>query len=339
MPGQKSGTIRHTFTLLAILAALCLVQALLAGCSSAEAENQPTVTAVATPMPEATTIQPAEQSPLAAAAEAQAAAAQIAAAQTAAAQVEVMPPDAHPTSLVAPKLYTYRVVNIYPHDQGAFTQGLIVRDGQFLEGTGGEGDPTLRSTLRRTEIESGQTLQSHQLDEQYFGEGITEFDGKIYQLTWKTGVGFIYDAQSLAPTGQFQYGGEGWGITHDGQKLIVSDGTSVLQFWDPTTLQPTGGVYVSLFGLPMSQLNELEYFDGAVWANIWQTNLIMRIDPATGQVTGVVDLAGLLDYSPDDTQQPDVLNGIAYDEESGRLFVTGKLWPAVFEIELVEVKQ
>ena len=169
-----------------------------------------------------------------------------------------MPPDAHPTSLVAPKLYTYRVVNVYPHDQGAFTQGLIVRDGQFLEGTGQEG----QSTLRRVEIESGKVLENHKLEDQYFGEGITELNGKIYQLTWKNGVGLIYDAQSLAPAGQFQYGGEGWGITHDGQQLIVSDGTSVLQFWDPTTLQPTGGVYVSLFGLPITQINELEYFDG-----------------------------------------------------------------------------
>jgi glutaminyl-peptide cyclotransferase len=269
--------------------------------------------------------QAAEQSPLAAAAEVKATTTQVAA----------MPADAHPTSLVAPKLYTYRVVNVYPHDPGAFTQGLIVRNGQFLEGTGREGE----STLRRVEIESGKVLQSQELDEQYFGEGITELNGKVYQLTWQNGTGFIYDAQSLAPAGQFQYGGEGWGITHDGQRLIVSDGSSVLQFWDPATLQPTGGVYVSLFGLPMSQINELEYLEGEVYANIWQTDLIVRIDPSSGQVSGVVDLAGLLDYAPPAAQLPDVLNGIAYDEESGRLFVTGKLWPAVFEIELVELKQ
>jgi glutaminyl-peptide cyclotransferase len=325
MSGQKKGTIRHTLILLATVAILCSVPALLTGCSSPQAESQPTATAAIMPTLQVSATQAAEQSPLAAAAEVKAATTQVAA----------MPADAHPTSLVAPKFYTYRVVNVYPHDPGAFTQGLIVRNGQFLEGTGREGE----STLRRVEIESGKVLQSQELDEQYFGEGITELNGKVYQLTWQNGTGFIYDAQSLAPAGQFQYGGEGWGITHDGQRLIVSDGSSVLQFWDPATLQPTGGVYVSLFGLPMSQINELEYLEGEVYANIWQTDLIVRIDPSSGQVTGVVDLAGLLDYAPPAAQLPDVLNGIAYDEESGRLFVTGKLWPAVFEIELVELKQ
>ena len=246
-----------------------------------------------------------------------------------------MPPDAHPTSLVEPKLYTYRVVNVYPHDQDAFTQGLIVRDGKFLEGTGQEG----QSNLRRVEIETGKVLESHPLDAQYFGEGITELNGKVYQLTWKNGTGFIYDAATLAPQGQFQYNTEGWGITHDGQRLIVSDGSPTIQFWDPATLQQTGGVYVSLFGLPISQINELEYFDDAIWANIWQTNLVVRIDPKTGQVTGVVDFAGLLDYAPPGQKPTDVLNGIAYDEATGRIFVTGKWWPAVFEIELVEVTQ
>jgi glutamine cyclotransferase len=252
-----------------------------------------------------------------------------------------MPPDARPTTLVAPKLYTYRVVNVYPHDPNAFTQGLIVRNGEFLEGTGREG----QSTLRRVEIATGSVLQSQPLGDEFFGEGITEFGGKIYQLTWRNGVGFVYDADTLAPLGQFPYNTEGWGITDDGTQLIVSDGTSLLQFWDPSTLQPTGGVYVTLFGLPVPQINELEYIDGAVYANVWQTNLLLRIDPAGGQVTGVVDLGGLLDFAPppppspadQPVSQPDVLNGIAYDEATGRLFVTGKLWPAVFEIELVEV--
>jgi glutamine cyclotransferase/predicted small secreted protein len=256
-------------------------------------------------------------------------------AQSEAAAAAPLPPDAHQTQLVAPTLYTYRVRNIYPHDPTSFTQGLIVRDGQFLEGTGREG----QSRLRRVEIETGKVLQEQALGDEYFGEGITELDGKIYQLTWRSGAGFLYDAESFQETGQFSYAGEGWGITHDGEKLIVSDGSATLQFWDPATMQQTGGVYVSLLGLPLSQLNELEYIDGSVFANVWQTNLLVRIDPLTGNVTGVVDLGGLLDYAPPAEGQPDVLNGIAYDAETGRLFVTGKLWPSVFEIELLEVKK
>lgn len=302
MPGQKTDPVWRIL----IIAALLL---LLIGCSAPQAA-QPAAAAPASP----------EATPVAAA-------------------VATLPPDAHPTSLVAPKLYTYRVLDVYPHDPAAFTQGLIVRDGQFIEGTGLTG----QSTLRRVAIESGEVLKQHPLDAQYFGEGITELNGKIYQLTWQNGTGFIYNAATLAQEGQFTYGTEGWGITHDGERLIVSDGTSTLQFWDPATLQPIGGVTASLFGLPIANLNELEYIDGAVYANIWQTNLIMRIDPAGGQVTGVIDLAGLLDYAPAGTPeaagaQPDVLNGIAYDEAAGRLYVTGKRWPAVFAIQLLEVQ-
>ncbi len=261
-----------------------------------------------------------------------------AAATPTAAAPAALPADAHATTLVAPTLYTYRVRNTFPHDPTAFTQGLIVRDGQFLEGTGLEG----RSTLRRVEIETGRVLEDRPLAAEFFGEGITELNGKLYQLTWQNATGFVYDAATLQELSRFQYNTEGWGITHDGQRLIVSDGSANLQFWDPQTLQPLGSVAVSLFGLPISQINELEYVDGAVLANIWQTNLIMRIDPDSGQVTGVIDLTGLLDYAPARTStqtsaQPNVLNGIAYDEASGRLFVTGKLWPAVFEIELVAV--
>ena len=251
-----------------------------------------------------------------------------------------LPPDAYQTALVAPKLYTYRVLDIYPHDPTAFTQGLIVRDGEFLEGTGQEG----QSTLRRVAIESGAVLEQHALDAQYFGEGITELDGKIYQLTWRNATGFVYDAETLAQEAQFTYNTEGWGITHDGERLIVSDGSATLQFWDPATLQPVGGVVASLFGLPIANLNELEYINGEVFANIWQTNLIMRIDPASGNVTGVIDLTGLLANAPPAAEQtsgqiaaPDVLNGIAFDAATGRLYVTGKYWPAMFAIELLEV--
>jgi glutamine cyclotransferase len=289
-----------------LLARLLLALALLAGCSAPQA--------AAPPSPANT---PAANTPAAAA----------------------LPADAYQTALVAPKLYTYRVLDVYPHDPTAFTQGLIVRGSEFLEGTGQEG----QSTLRRVAIESGEVLAQHALDAQYFGEGITELDGKIYQLTWRNATGFVYDAETLAPQGQFSYNTEGWGITHDGERLIVSDGTSLLQFWDPETLQPVGGVAVSLFGLPIANINELEYIDGEIYANIWQTNLIMRIDPASGNVTGVIDLTGLLANAPASAAQtsgqiaaPDVLNGIAFDPATGRLYVTGKYWPAVFAIELLE---
>jgi glutamine cyclotransferase len=311
MPGQKQETNRRIWAAESAVAALLLLL-LLGGCASSAGGGEPASTVTASTAAAATAV-PTGEPPAA------------------------PPADAHPTLLTAPKLYTYRVVTVYPHDSTAFTQGLIVRNGEFLEGTGREGE----SALRRVEIATGAVLQDQPLADEYFGEGITELGGKIYQLTWRNGVGFVYDAATLAPLGQFSYGTEGWGITHDGAQLIVSDGTSLLQFWDPATLQPTGGVYVSLFGLPVPQINELEYIDGAVFANVWQTNLLMQIDPASGNVTGVVDLQGLLGYAPPQAAgaavQPDVLNGIAYDEATGRLFVTGKLWPAVFEIELVEV--
>lgn len=241
--------------------------------------------------------------------------------------------DAHGTQLVAPKLYTYRVVNTYPHDPAAFTEGLIYTDSVFYEGTGRNG----QSALSRIDPATGKVLQSQPLDSQYFGEGITMLGDKIYQLTWQSHVGFIYDKATLRQIGQFPYSTEGWGMTHDGKRLIVSDGTANIQFWDPVTLQPTGGILVTLFGLPVSQLNELEYINGEIFANIWQTNTILRINPADGQVTGVIDLTGLLNYAPPATTPVDVLNGIAYDQATGRLFVTGKLWPAIFEIQLVEV--
>lgn len=302
MAEQKTGTGAGTGSRLVICCGLLLVLALLAGCSAPAASVQPAQAPTPTPG---------------------------------------LPPDAHPTELVAPQLYTYRVLDAYPHDPAAFTQGLIVRNGEFIEGTGLKGE----STLRRVAIESGEVLQQHALGADYFGEGITELNGKIYQLTWQNQTGFLYDAETLAPSGQFPYSTEGWGITHDGERLIVSDGTATLQFWDPETLQPEGSVNVSLFGLPLANLNELEYIDGAVYANLWQTNLIVRIDPTTGRVTGVIDLAGLLDYAPaaqvqaaaQAGLQPDVLNGIAYDEATGRLYVTGKRWPALFAIELLEV--
>jgi glutamine cyclotransferase len=239
----------------------------------------------------------------------------------------------HSSKLIAPKLYTYRVVNVFPHDPAAFTQGLVYQDGVFYEGTGQRG----ASSLRRVDPQSGNVEQIHNLETPYFGEGITILDDKIYQLTWQEQTGFIYDKTSFAESGQFNYSTEGWGITNDGERLIVSDGTSVLYFWDPATLQTIGGIYVSLFGLPVNNLNELEMVDGEIFANVWKTDLILRIDPGSGQVNGVIDLSELLSYAPPSTTPTDVLNGIAYDAATGRLFVTGKYWPALFEIELIEV--
>ncbi len=226
--------------------------------------------------------------------------------------------------------YTARVVNAYPHDPGAFTQGLVFVDGELYEGTGLRG----QSSLRRVDLETGEVLQSRALPAEYFGEGIAVLGGRIFQLTWQSHVGLIYDRESFEQLGEFSYPTEGWGLTHDGRRLIMSDGTATLHFLDPETLAETGRVQVTDRGQPVVRLNELEYIHGEVWANVWLTDRIARIDPETGQVVGWLDLTGLL--SPqDEAQEVDVLNGIAYDVEKDRLFVTGKWWPKLFEIELV----
>lgn len=206
----------------------------------------------------------------------------------------------------------------------------MYENGTLYEGTGLLG----RSTLRRVDLATGRVLQVRTLPDSYFGEGIAVVGDRIVQLTWKSNLGLVYDKASFKLLATFQYPGEGWGLTCDGQRLIVSDGTATLRFLDPETLQETGRVGVLDAGSPVTQLNELEFIKGEVWANVWRTNRIARIDPATGRVTGWVDLTGLL--RPEDASQPvDVLNGIAYDAQSDRLFVTGKLWPALFEIRLV----
>ena len=251
---------------------------------------------------------------------------------TAAANVDS--PLSPPTPAILQR-YTYRVINTLPHDPNAFTQGLVYADDIFYEGTGRNG----QSSLRKVEPTTGAVFQQHNLDEQYFGEGIALFGDKIYQLTWQSNTGFIYDKATFAELSRFAYPTEGWGITDNGSELIMSDGTATLYFWDPETLQETRRLEVLYQGEPLVRLNELEYFDDAIWANVWQTDAVVRIDPTTGVVNGLVDLRGLLDYAPAFTTPVDVLNGIAYDETTGRLFVTGKLWPAVFEIELVEVTQ
>jgi glutamine cyclotransferase len=207
---------------------------------------------------------------------------------------------------------------------------LVFEDGTLYEGTGLRG----RSTLRRVELETGDILQILKLPAQFFGEGVTIYGDKIIQLTWKSHVGFVYDKDSFELLQKFDYPTEGWGITHDGKRFIMSDGTSTLHFLDPVTLEEIGRVEVYENGDPVTRLNELEYVQGEIYANVWQTDRIARISPQTGQVIGWIELTGLL--SAKDRSEPvDVLNGIAYDAKNDRLFVTGKLWPRLFEIELI----
>jgi len=223
----------------------------------------------------------------------------------------------------------YEVVSIYPHDSSAFTQGLIFADGKLYEGTGQEG----YSSLRQVELKTGRVSKKVDVPEPYFGEGITLLNGKIYQLTWQHGVGFIYDAQKLERTGQFNYGGEGWGITTDGQSLIISDGSHQLKFLDPDSFRVTKTIAVFDSKTRVDKLNELEYVNGEIYANVWHDERIAIIDPQNGRVTGWIDLTGLL--QPGAVQDTEgVLNGIAYDQSGNRLFVTGKLWPHLFEIKI-----
>jgi len=235
-----------------------------------------------------------------------------------------------PTTFNITPVYSYNVVNTYPHDRSAFTQGLVFEDGVLYEGTGLNG----RSTLRRVELETGEVLQIHELPAQFFGEGVTVYGNDIIQLTWQSHVGFVYDRDSFELLQEFNYSTQGWGITHDGERLIMSDGTATLYFLDPETFEEIGRVGVYDNDGSVNRLNELEYVQGEIYANVWQTNCIARIDPQTGQVVGWIELKGLL--TPEDRSEPvDVLNGIAYDAENARLFVTGKLWPKLFEIELI----
>ncbi|MGO4408795.1 MULTISPECIES: glutaminyl-peptide cyclotransferase [unclassified Brevundimonas] len=238
-------------------------------------------------------------------------------------------PTAPSAAATRPPVYGYEVVRAFPHDPTAFTQGLVFRDGELIESTGRE-----PSSVRRVRLEDGVVLQKRELDPEYFGEGLTEIGGRIISLTWNNGVGFVWNATDLTQTSRFTYTGEGWGLTHDGTRLILSDGSPSLRFFDPTTFTETGSVAVTLNGRPVRQLNELEWIDGEIWANVWQTNYIIRIDPASGHVVGVVDLKGLLPAGQVKDPRDDVLNGIAWDEKNRRLFVAGKNWPSLFEIRL-----
>ena len=226
-------------------------------------------------------------------------------------------------------LYTYSVVNKYPHDPGAFTQGLVVHDGVFIEGTGLYG----RSSIRYVEITTGNILERVDLAPEYFGEGVTFLDDIVYQLTWREHTGFTYDLD-LQKIGEFSIPNEGWGLTTDGTQLILSDGMSTLSFIDPENMNIDSTVQVTFEGDDVTRLNELEYINGYVYANIWQTDQIAIIDPENGNVVSWIDLTGLKNEL-DSTIGADVLNGIAYDPETEKLYVTGKLWPNLFEIQLV----
>lgn len=228
--------------------------------------------------------------------------------------------------------YGYTIINTYPHDPGAYTQGLQYVEGEFYEGTGRHGE----SSLRRVAIETGEVLQQLDLDAAYFGEGIVVIEDQIWQLTWQEQTAFLYDRTTFAEKERFTYETEGWGLTFDGEHLIMSDGTPNLYFRDPATFAEVGRVEVTYLGEPLDRLNELEYINGEVWANIYQSNFIVRINPESGVVQGVLDLSGILDGVAV-TGPVDVLNGIAWDEANERLFVTGKWWPALFEITIQQV--
>lgn len=227
---------------------------------------------------------------------------------------------------------TYRVLHAYPHDRQAYTQGLLYEDGHLYESTGLSG----RSSLRMVDLETGRVLQSVPVPSQYFAEGLASWGSTLIQLTWQSHIAFVYDRFSFRLLRTFHYEGEGWGLAQDGKNLILSDGTSTLRFFDPATFREVRRVIVKDGGAPVTELNELEYVRGEIYANVWHTDRIARIAPATGKVLGWIDLKGILP----DSQRPDpeaVLNGIAYDAARKRLFVTGKLWPELFEIEMVPV--
>jgi glutamine cyclotransferase len=236
-----------------------------------------------------------------------------------------------PAARAAVPVYSYELVKTYPHDTQAFTEGLFYLNGFLYESTGLE----QQSTIRKEKLETGEVLQKIDVPPQYFGEGIVNWKNRLISLTWKSEVGFVYDLNTLKLQRHFTYKGEGWALTQDGKRLIMSDGTPQLRFLDPETLQETGRVTVTYDGKPVPQLNELEWVKDRIYANVWHTDMLVIIDPERGEITGVVDLTGLM---PDNQRPPgpdSVLNGIAYDAVHDRLFVTGKNWPKLFEIRVL----
>jgi glutaminyl-peptide cyclotransferase len=228
-------------------------------------------------------------------------------------------------------VYDYKVVRTYPHDTGAYTEGFFYQDGYFYEGTGNIG----ASTIRKVDMSTGKVLQKADLPPPDYGEGIVAWKNRLMQLTWQSHHGYIYDLKTFKRIGQFDYPGEGWALTEDGHHIYMSDGTPTLRIIDPATLKQVGKIDVTAEGRPVANLNEIEWVKGEIYANVWLSHVIVRIDPATGKVVGVINLTGL-GPKPEETQDPnnDVLNGIAYDAKQDRLFVTGKRWPLIYEIKL-----
>lgn len=225
--------------------------------------------------------------------------------------------------------YRAVIVNTYPHDLQAFTEGLFYKDGFLYESTGREG----QSSIRKAVLETGEVLQRHDLDPRYFGEGIVAWKDRLIGLTWQTEIGFVFDLATFNQTSEFHYSGEGWALTQDGSHLIMSDGTSDLRILDPDTLRESGRIHVTCDGRPVRYINELEWVNGEIFANVWLTNLIVRIAPSTGEVAGLIDLTDIAALVHVDSADG-VLNGIAYDAAADRLFVTGKLWPSLYQIAL-----
>ncbi|HEY0113492.1 MAG TPA: glutaminyl-peptide cyclotransferase [Allosphingosinicella sp.] len=227
-------------------------------------------------------------------------------------------------------VYGFKVVKAYPHDPMAFTQGLLFLDGRLYESTGQH----RQSTVREVNLEDGRVLRSVSIPDQYFGEGLVNWGNDLLSLTWQDGIGFRWDRKTFRPVGQFRYPGEGWGLTQNGKQIIMSDGTAELRFLEPASLRETKRVTVTDKGRPVQRLNELEWVKGEIFANVWMSTRIARIDPRSGKVKGWIDLAPLVaEASPGDPDS--VLNGIAYDAAKDRLFVTGKNWGALYEIDLV----
>lgn len=245
-------------------------------------------------------------------------------------------PAANTTKPAPVPVYTNEIVKTYPHDPAAFTQGLVYLNGFLYEGTGGKDGDNFYSSLRKVELDTGKVLQKYDLPREYFGEGITLMNDKVYQLTWRERTAFVYNLADFKLLQEFRYSGEGWGLTDDGKELYMSDGTHVIRVVDPETFQTKRTIVVlDERGQPVMQLNELEWVKGELWANVWQSGWIMRIDPANGKLLGRIDLNQMTKDEQQANQKADVLNGIAYDDASDRLFVTGKKWRRLFEIKIV----